>query len=294
MSWLICTLIGATLQTFRNLEQKHLNKKIDTLTVSWSRFILPLPFALIAVCLTINSITAEFFLYVLITAICQIAGNFFLLQTFKSKNFSIGVAFYKTEVLQTLLLGLVLFNQHISNIGIYAIFITTIGVILMSNLSLKTFGKDFDRAAIFGILSGLAFSISAFNLQFASHEMMNHGHSVISGSILTLLWVIAIQNVIFFIIKTYQKRFLQDLKSLFNAENKSSFFKMGFLSFAGSAFWFIAYAIGDVIYVKAVGQIEMVLAVLISHLHLKEKHLGREVAGITLTSIGILTLIIFH
>jgi len=292
MSWLICTLIGATLQTFRNLEQKYLNKKLDTLTVSWSRFILPMPFAIIAVVTTFYYANSAFIFYIGITAVCQIAGNFLLLKTIKSKNFSIGVAFYKTEVLQTMLLGMIFFGQHISEIGIYAIIATAFGVILMSNLTLKNFSKVFDKAAFLGILSGLAFSISAFNLKFASEEMMNQGFSIIEGPLLTLLWVIAFQNLIFFVIKTAQKRFITDLKKLFASENKSSFIKMGVLSFAGSFFWFVAYAMGNVIYVKAVGQIEMVLALLISQVHLKEKHLLREICGIALTSIGILVLIL--
>ena len=162
MSWIICTLIGATLQTFRNLEQKHLNKTIDTLTVSWSRFILPLPFALITVFVTLHDVNSKFIIYCIITAICQIAGNFFLLQTIKTKNFSISIAFCKTEVLQTMILGLVLFNQQISLTGFCAIMMTMVGIFLMSNLDLKNIKKTFDVAALLGIASGFVFSISAF------------------------------------------------------------------------------------------------------------------------------------
>ncbi len=294
MSWIICTLIGATLQTFRNLEQKYLNKKIDTLTVSWSRFILPLPFALIVVFLTLNSASKEFVFYCIVTATFQIAGNFFLLRTIQSKNFSIGVAFYKTEVLQTMIIGLLFFHQQISLTGFAAIMVTVMGVILMSNFTLKNASKVFDQAAIFGLLSGLSFSISAFNLKFASEVMMLDGYSVIKAPLITLFWVIVFQNIIFFIIKSSQKRFISDLKTLFSAENKFVFLKMGLLSFSGSAFWFVAFTLGNVIYVKAVGQIEMVLAVLISHVHLKEQHKRRDIAGLILTSIGILALIFFH
>jgi len=46
MSWIIFTILATILQTFRTLEQKTLNKKLDLLTVSWSRFILPFPIAL--------------------------------------------------------------------------------------------------------------------------------------------------------------------------------------------------------------------------------------------------------
>ncbi len=294
MSWIICTIIGATLQTFRNLEQKYLNKKIDTLTVSWSRFILPLPFALIVVFLTFHSASKEFVFYCAVTATFQIVGNLLLLRTIKFKNFSIGIALYKTEVLQTMIIGLLFFHQQISLTGFAAIMVTVVGVILMSNFTLKKNIKFFDSAAIFGILSGLSFSISAFNLKFASEVMMLGGYSVIKAPLITLFWVITFQNIIFFIIKSSQKRFISDLKTLFSAENKLVFLKMGLLSFFGSAFWFIAFALGNVIYVKAVGQIEMVLAVMISHWHLKEKHKQREIWGIIVTSIGILALIFFH
>ena len=294
MSWIIFTLIGATLQTFRNLEQKNLNKKLDTLTVSWSRFILPLPFAIVAVLTTFSQVSSDFILYCVITGFCQIAGNFLLLRTIQSKNFSIGVAFYKTELLQTMVLGLLLFDEQISFTGFCAIMVTMIGVILMSNFTVANRKKFFDQAAFFGILSGLFFSISAFNLKFASEVLINGGDGVAAASIKTLLWVIAIQNLLFFLVKSSQKRFISDLKNLFAAENKASFFKMGLLSFVGSAFWFAAYAIGNVIYIKAIGQIEMLLAVLISHWHLKERHSLKEVLGIALTAIGILTLIFFH
>ena len=52
MSWVIFTILATILQSFRNLEQKSLNKRLDALTVSWSRFIIPLPFAIIVVILT--------------------------------------------------------------------------------------------------------------------------------------------------------------------------------------------------------------------------------------------------
>jgi drug/metabolite transporter (DMT)-like permease len=295
MSWIICTIIGALLQTFRNLEQKSLNKKLDTLTVSWSRFILPLPLAIAVVFLTSPIIQYDFVLYCVITAIFQICGNFLLLETFKSKNFSVGIAFYKTEVLQTVILGLLFFNQHISNSGFLAILVTIFGAFLMSNISLRAGNINFtQRAVFFGILSGFCFSISAFNLKFASENLMLLGYSNIKAPIVVLLWVITVQNLIFIAIKSYQKRLKSDLKKLFDAENKMSFFKTGLLSFLGSAFWFVAFAIGNVIYVKAVGQIEMVFAVLASQFYLKEKHSRREFVGIVITTFGILALIILH
>jgi drug/metabolite transporter (DMT)-like permease len=54
-------------------------------------------------------------------------------------------------------------------------------------------------------------------------------------------------------------------------ENKSTFFKTTIFSFLGSICWFTAYSLGKVVYVKAVGQIELLMAIASSYFILKEK-----------------------
>lgn len=288
MLWIIFTIAAVILQSFRNLEQKFLNKKLDGLTVTWSRFLLPFPLALIAVLCSHSLVGNKFIALCLVTAFFQIVGNFLLLRVIQFKNFSIGIAFYKTEILQSLLIGIFIFGQEISVAGFTTILITFCGMFLMSNLNIKKF--EFDHAALLGTLCGLCFSISAFSLKSASTQLKLIDYDNYSSAITTLMWTIFFQNLLFLILKLSQKRLTKDLRNLFAAENKSSFFKMSLLSFVGSILWFIAYAIGEVVYVKAVGQIELIAALLISW-HLKEKHKTREFAGIFVTAIGILALI---
>lgn len=297
MSWIIFTVAATILQTFRNLEQKSLHKKLDALTVSWSRFILPLPFAMATAMFTFSAASTKFIIFCALTGLLQIGGNFFLLKTISARNFGIGIAFYKTEILQSLILGILFFNQSVSLIGAVAIFITFFGMILMSNFSFKRgqkFLAQFDKTALTGALSGLCFSLSAFGIKFSAQELTKIGWENFYAALVVLMWVICFQNIIFTVIKVAQNRFEKDLKSLFGAENKWSFFKTGCLSFAGSICWFAAYAIGNVIYVKAVGQTELLLAVLVSYYYLKEQQKFGEFSGIILTSIGILLLIFFH
>ncbi len=294
MLWIIFTIAATILQTFRNLEQKSLNKKLDTLTVSWSRFILPLPFAIATVVLTLAEVKVEFIWFCAFTGFFQILGNLFLLKTIQSKNFGVGIAFYKTEILQSLLLGILFFHQQVSSIGVLAIITTSIGMILMSNFTIKNFRQNIDKVAFYGALSGLSFSFSAFGIKFASSNLIENGYSDFKAAVIVLMWVITFQNMFFSITKAAQNRFIKDLSSLFAAENKWSFVKTGLLSYAGSVCWFVAYAIGNVVYVKAVGQTELLFAVLISYVHLKEKLRISEMIGITVTLLGILTLILFH
>jgi len=299
MSWIFYTIAAAALQTFRNLEQKDLHKKLDVLTVSWARYILPFPIAIIVVISTYSIINFWFIFYCFTTAVFQVAGNVFLLKTFKSKNFSIGIAFYKTETLQAMIIGLLFFNQGVSFAGFIAIIIATIGVILMSGLvfngSFQTFLHSLqNKATLFGILTGFCFSISAFNLKSASDILLLLDFSNLKAALTVLFWVIFFQNILLSIVKIYQKRFLSDLKSLVCLENKSTFFKTTIYSFLGSVCWFTAYGIGKVVYVKAVGQIELIMAIAVSYFHLKEKLTKAESIGIVLTSCGILMLILVH
>lgn len=299
MSWIIYTIAAAALQTFRNLEQKSLNKKLDAFTVSWSRYILPLPLAIVAVVYTFSVVENNFIRYCLVTGFFQVMGNICLLQTIKSKNFSIGIAFYKTETLQAMLVGLIFFNQLISFSGFMAIMVAMVGVILMSGLVFNGGMTKFlqslkDKSTAYGILTGSCFSISAFNLKFASEILTGLGYSYIKAAILVLLWVIFFQNIFFVVIKIYQKRLRRDFSSLMLAENKNVFFRTSVFSFLGSICWFAAYGIGNVVYVKAVGQVELIMALIASHFLLKEELKKQEIIGIILTSSGILALILFH
>lgn len=295
MSWVIFTILATILQSFRNLEQKSLNKRLDALTVSWSRFIIPLPFAIIVVILTFYQFDNKFIFYCFVAGLFQIAGNVFLLQTFKARNFSIGIAFYKTEVLQSYLIGLLFFNTLISKSDLISILVATIGVILISGnftAGYKNLAKSFyNQSSLYGLLTGLSFSISAFNLKFASDKLYSLQYSPIKTALIVLMWIICFQNIFFVIVKFCQRTLIRDFKSIISLENKYTFLKTSILSFCGSFCWFIAFGLGEVVYVKAVGQIEIVIAILISFLLLKEKLKKIEIIGITLTSSGILWLI---
>lgn len=296
MLWIPFTIGATILQTFRNLEQKSLNNKLDSLTVCWSRFILPLPFAIVVAAYTFSLVSKWFVFYCFVTAFFQIAGNIALLRTFKSSNFTIGIAFYKTETLQASIIGLLFFNIALSVSAFMAILVATIGVILMSNLEFdgrfKKLIRSFsNNATLYGLVAGLCFSISAFNLKFASETLAGFEYSFMKVAIIVLMWVICFQNLFLSMVKSFQSRLKNDLKSLVSLEHKSTFIKTSILSFFGSLCWFVAFGIGRVAYVKAVGQTELIMALIASHYFLKEKITTSEIIGILLTSGGILWLI---
>ncbi len=69
--------------------------------------------------------------------------------------------------------------------------------------------------------------------------------------------------------------------------NWKKMFLQGAFAFSASLGWFWAYSLAFVAYVKAVGQIESVAAVLYSLLIWKEREVARQIPGMALTLAGI-------
>lgn len=298
MTWIFYTLVAIAFQTLRNIEQKHLNKTLDSITTSWSRFILPFPIAIIVVFLTFSSAKYSFVLSCLFAAFFQACGNIFLIKTLHSKNFSVGIAFYKTEIIQAMIVGFLLFDQTLSLIAVIAIIVGLVGVIMMSGLKFDNNNKSFfealnNKSTAFGLLSGFCFSFSAFNLKSAATFLIVAEWSNLLASTTVLLWVIFFQNLGFISLKSAQGCLVKDLKKLFISENKITFTKAALFSFIGSLCWFAAYSLGNVVYVKALGQIELIVAILVSHFYLREKHKFAQVVGIAITASSILILLFF-
>ena len=67
---------------------------------------------------------------------------------------------------------------------------------------------------------------------------------------------------------------------------------VGLTSMIGSFLWFTAFTLQNAAYVKAVGQIELVLSVLASVLFFHEKISARELGGIALLLVSILVLVL--
>jgi len=295
--WALLTISAIFFQIIRNLEQKKLHKDLDVFTTSWSRFILPFPFAIIAVISTFQSYNFEFFHYILINALFQILGNIFLIKTIQTKNFGVGIAFSKTEIIQALILGFLLYNFRFNFNEILAIFIAFIGIILLAKIDFKNF-KDFTKslkniASLYGILCGFCFGITSYNIQFASNYLISDGFNSIKASTLVLLYTIFFQNIFFIIFKSFQKRLFSDVKKLFLIDNYRKFLLTSLSSFVGSICWYGAYSIGNVIHVKTVGQLEIIASMLVAKFHFKEKNSIKENLGIIFIIIAILLIILF-
>jgi uncharacterized membrane protein len=137
--WIPVTVWAALAQTLRNAAQRHLTAELGTLGATLVRFFYGLPFAVLWL-LLVQQLTGAawpspglgFFAWVAIGGLSQIGATALLLRTMQARNFALGVAYSKTEVLQVAVFGLVLLGDPITFAAALAVAAGTLGVLLLS------------------------------------------------------------------------------------------------------------------------------------------------------------------
>jgi drug/metabolite transporter (DMT)-like permease len=289
MLWVFFTLVASFSQVFRNFLQRRIDKGVNLLTASWSRFVFIFP---IAACMVFYSITAgfctqKFLLLCLAAASLQILGNCLIVSLFRSGHFIVGMTFVKSEVIQTFLIAHFVFGEVFGLSKILALCMASIGLICLVELKgeggIKALFTKQNRLLIAtGIMAGLSFAICGFMIRGSIEELRVSfaDRSVFINSMQAVLWMIFLQNIFFAIIKSLQgnlKSSILDIK-----KNCLKFFIISALSFFGSIFWFLAFGMASVTDIKLVAQVEMIFAILLSHFALKERLSNLQKSGIVL------------
>ena len=81
-----------------------------------------------------------------------------------------------------------------------------------------------------------------------------------------------------------------ELRAVWQARRTAGF--VGLTSMGGSFCWFLAFSLQNAAYVKALGQVELILSLLASTLFFKEKVTARELGGMALLGLSILMLVL--
>src|SRR5580692_3094318 len=140
-AWIPVTLGAALAQTLRNAAQRHLTGDLGALGATLVRFLYGLPFA--AIWLAVAwvgfanagawpAINASFLLWTVVAALSQIAATALLLRNMEERNFAVGVAHSKSEIIQVAVFGLVLLGDKVSPLAILSIVIASVAVVLLS------------------------------------------------------------------------------------------------------------------------------------------------------------------
>jgi drug/metabolite transporter (DMT)-like permease len=260
------------------------------------RFLYGLPFAglwLLGVQLgtgeALGAPGARFAAWVIVGGLAQIAGTAFLLRTMQERNFALGVAYSKTEVIQVAVFGLAFLGDAISARTALAVAAGTLGVLLLSppdrERPLRAFVAGWtSRSALFGLASGTGFAVSAVAYRGAALSVATPSFLLAAAYVLfaaqcvqTLLlggWLLVrSRGVVARVLRAWRL-------SLF----------AGFMGAAASAGWFTAFALEPVAHVRTLGLIELVFSYAVSRRVFKERLSRTDLAGIALLALGVVAI----
>ncbi len=295
--WILVTLAAAVFQTARFMLQKYLaTATLSAAGATFSRFLYSAPFIVgglttyLAVSgMQLPQIAPQFWAYGLLGGIAQILATVCVVLLFKQRNFAVGITFKKTEVILTVLTGWVILGEGVSGWGFAAIGLGVVGLFLLSG-NKDTTGFHLsdlrNRAAGLGIASGALFAISAVTYRGATLSVMSDMPVLRAG--VTLAAVVCMQAMIMAVWLRWREP--DQMRAVWQARKVAVW--VGMMSLGGSLCWFIAFTLQNAAYVKALGQVELILSVAASTLFFREKITRREWAGIAVLVSSILMLVL--
>jgi drug/metabolite transporter (DMT)-like permease len=292
--WIPVTVWAAFAQTLRNAAQRGLTGELGTLGATLVRFLYGLPFAALWL-IAVHAVgqfefpagNLSFLGWVLLGAVSQIAATALLLRVMTERNFTLGVAYSKSEIIQVAVFGFVFLGDTVNPVVAMAIALGTTGVLMLAPadrehplLALLTGWTS--RLALLGLASGTGFALSAVGFRGAALALRDTpflmaaaGTLLVAQSVQTLLlggWLLLHhQDVVMRVLRAWRA-------SLF----------AGFMGAAASAGWFTAMAIEPVAHVRTLGLTELLFSYVVSRRVFREHLERRELIGIALLTLGLI------
>ena len=296
--WVIFTVSAAFFQNLRNGLQKSLNSVLSTAGAAYTRFAFGLPLSIIY-WIIIYSLFSEdlnwgwiFWINIFVAATSQILAMVSLLRAFSLRGFAIGTAYGKTETIQTAIFTVILLNENIQIQAFIAIFISLIGVVLMTTAKSKMSMQGIllawrEPTALYGLASGGLLGISAVTYRGAALAMEGSGWILPAASALVV--ALTIQTLIMTIyLFVWEKG---ELSKVWINRKRCSV--VGLVSMLGSVGWFAAMTLQNAAYVRALGQVELIFTFLTSVFIFRERINKSEIAGTILIVSGVIILLLF-
>jgi drug/metabolite transporter (DMT)-like permease len=291
--WIPITLFAAASQTLRNAAQRHLTASLGTLGATLVRFLYGLPFALLwllAVWLAGDVALAvpnlRFWFWVVSSGVVQIAATALLLRVMAERNFAVGTAYAKTELMQVALIGYVFLGDPVTPGVAVAIACGTVGVLLLSPVDRERPFRALlagltSRTALLGITSGACFGYAAVGyrgaalaLQDTNFLMAGACTLVVAQTVQTLVlggWLLVRnRTVIVKVLAAWRTSLLAGLAGA-----------------AASAGWFTATAIETAANVRTLALVEMLFTYAVARRFFRERLTRLELSGILLLTLGL-------
>jgi drug/metabolite transporter (DMT)-like permease len=291
--WIPVTIGAAFAQTLRNAAQRQLTGSLGTLGATLVRFLYGLPFAalwLLAVRAVGDSplppLSAPFAGWVLLGAVSQIAATALLLRAIAERNFTLGVAYSKSEIIQVAVFGFAFLGDPVGLAAGAAIAAGTLGVLLLSPADPQRPFRSLiagmhSRAALLGLASGTGFALSAIGYRGAALSLPDTGFLMAAACTLMAAQVIQTALLGGWLLLRQLPTFIKVLQAW-----RASLFA-GLMGATASAGWFTAMAIEPAAHVRTLGLIELVFSYLLSRRLFSEQLNRRETGALVLLGLGL-------
>lgn len=292
--WIPITIAAALAQTARNAAQKNLTASLGALGATLVRFLYGLPFALAWLALVKIAggyawpvPNPAFAGWVVLGSVAQIAATALLLRAMAERNFALGVAYAKSDVMQAAVFGFVFLGDAVSGGTAAAVLVGTLGVLLLSppdpQRPIRALLTGWtQRSALLGLSAGAGFALSAVSFRGASLAlpdtsflMAAAGTLAVAQTLQTLLlggWLLA--------------RNAEVVARTLRAWRPSLF--VGFVGAAASVGWLTAMAIQTAVNVRTLALVELLFTYVVSRRVFREHLSRRELAGLGLLAAGLL------
>jgi len=296
--WIPITVAAAAAQTSRNAIQRHMKGPLGDYGASAIRFIYAVPFSWIWLFLVFSFSNAhlpkpglEFVLWATIGGVAQILFTILLIKLFSYKNFLVGVAFSKFEVLLAAIMEAAFLSAAITvQFGI-AIVLGVVSVFLLSfrnntfsweelRLSLQS------KSTIIGLLSATALATSVISFRMAINSFPESGF-LIRASVTAAIVIVGQALGLVAYLYVVRRSELKAALVLWRPGMAA-----GFFGSIATTTWFIAFALHRAAPVRAVGQAELLFALAFTVLVFHQRLTKIELFGVFLL-LGSILLVIF-
>jgi drug/metabolite transporter (DMT)-like permease len=291
-AWIPITIWAAFAQTLRNAAQRHLTSALGTLGATLVRFLYGLPFALLwlwgvtaATGVAAPSLTLRSLLWGAMGAVAQLVATALLLRAMEERNFTLAVAWSKTEIVQVAVFALALLGDPLTLGLALSVVLGTVGVMLSSAKSggwRALLSGWTSRAALIGLASGAAFAVSTVGYRGAALALLPSPPLIAAAAV--LVYAQALQTVLlggWLLLR--DRKVIASVVREWRASGVA-----GFMGAAASAGWFTAMAMEPVANVRTLGLVELLFSYAVSLRLFKERLTGLERAGLVLAVLGML------
>ena len=294
-AWIPIVIAAAAFQTIRNAAQRSLVSELGTLSATLVRFLYGLPFAALWLWLVLQflptgsqmpSFGTNYFLWLSVGAVAQILATAFLLLAMAQRNFVIGVALAKTEVLQAGLLGSVLLLEIPGVWSAAAMVCASIGVVMLSMPKKDAVNSNawFGKAALAGLASGACFAMASVGYRGAALTQPGVSPWLIGASGVLLAQILQSLLLGGWIFVREPAR----IRQVARAWRLSSV--AGAMGALASIGWFTGFALRPVADIKTLGLIEVLFSYAVSRKLFDESLSRPERVGLVLVTLGLVVI----